>query len=81
VNSVGPVSLVIDLRITHDRYRSSFDPSLKGHLHHRNHIDRSLNETTADKIRNYRTDYKNNPLNTVSLDRKYKMVFEDPVFG
>jgi hypothetical protein len=61
------VSLVLDLRITHDRFGSSTDPSLNGHLHYPSNIDRSLNETAADKIRKYRTDYNNNPPNTVSF--------------
>ena len=63
----GPVSLVLDLRITHDRYGSSSDPSLNGHLHYPNDLDRSLNETATDKIRKYRSDYNNNPPNTVSF--------------
>ena len=60
-NEVGPVPLVLDLRIAHDRYGSSSDPSLHGHLHYPNDIDRSLNEAAADKIRKYRADYNNNP--------------------
>ncbi len=31
-NEVGPVPLVLDLRIAHDRLGSSADPSLNGHL-------------------------------------------------
>ncbi len=50
-----------------DRYGSSSDPSLYGHLRYPNDIDRSLKETTADKIRKYRPDYNNNPPNTVSF--------------
>ena len=46
-NTTGPVLLVLDLRITHDdRYGSSSDPSLNGHLHYPNDIDRSLNWET-----------------------------------
>jgi len=56
-NAVGPVPLVLDLRITHERFGSSSNPSLNGNLHYRNDIDRSINEDTADKIRKYRTDY------------------------
>jgi hypothetical protein len=33
-NEVCPVSLVMDLRITHDRFDSNSDPSLNGHLHY-----------------------------------------------
>ncbi len=59
--------LVLDLRIAHDRVGSSTDPTLNGHLHYPNDIDRSLNEAAADKIRKYRADYNNNPPNTVSF--------------
>ena len=40
---------------------------INGHLHYPNDIDRSLNETVTDKIRKYRTDYNNNPPNTISF--------------
>jgi hypothetical protein len=53
-NAAGPVPLVLDLRIAHDRYGSSSDPSLNGNLHYPNNIDRSLNEAVDDKIRKYR---------------------------
>jgi hypothetical protein len=53
--------------ISHDRYGSSSDPSLIGHLRYPNDINRSLKETTTDKIRKYRADYNNNPPNTVSF--------------
>ncbi len=64
-NSVGPVPLVLDLRIGHGRGGSISDPSLNGHLHYPNDIDRSLNESTGNKIRKYHTDYNNNPLNGI----------------
>jgi hypothetical protein len=67
VNVVNPVSLVLDLRITLDPFGSSSDPSLNGHLHYPNDIDKSLNEAAADKIRKYHTDYKNNPPTVVSF--------------
>ena len=55
-NAVGPVPLVLDLRIAHDRFGSTSDPTLNGHLHYPNDLDRSLkrslNEAAADKIRN-----------------------------
>ncbi len=65
VNEVGPVPLVLDLRIAYDRFGSSSDPNLTGKLHYPNpnDIDRSLTETAADKIRKYRADYNNNPPN------------------
>jgi hypothetical protein len=50
-----------------DRYGSSSDPSLIGHLRYPNDLDRSLNEDADDKIRKYRADYNNNPPNTVSF--------------
>jgi hypothetical protein len=67
VNVTGPVSLVLDLHISHDRFGSSFDLNLNGHLHYPNDIDRSLNETVTDKIRKYRPDCNNNPPNSTSF--------------
>ena len=58
---------MLDLRIAHDSFGSSSDPSLNGHLHYPNDIDKSLNEAAADKIRKYRADYNNNPLSTISF--------------
>ena len=66
-NAAGPVPLVLDLRIAHERFGSSSDPNLNGNLHYPNDIDRSLNEAAADKIRKYRADYNNNPPNAISL--------------
>ncbi len=66
-NSVDPVSLVLDLQITHDRFGSRSDPSLNGHLHYPNDIDKSLNDVVTDKIRKYRSDYNNNPPSVVSF--------------
>ena len=60
-NTEGPVSLVMDLRIDHEHFGSSSDPSLNGNLHYPNDIDRSLNESVTDKIRKYHSDYNNNP--------------------
>jgi hypothetical protein len=67
VNTAGPVALVLDLRIAHDRFGSSSDPNLNGNLHYPNDIDRSLNEAAVDKIRKYRADYNNNPPNPISF--------------
>ncbi len=61
------MSLVLDLRISHDRFGSTFEPRINGHLHHPNDIGRSPNETVSDKIRKYHTDYKNNPPNVTSF--------------
>jgi hypothetical protein len=66
-NVTGPVPLVLDLRIAHDRFGSSSDPSLNGHLHYPMDIDRSINEAVADKIRKYRAGYNNNPPSAVSF--------------
>ena len=33
-NEAGPVPLVLDLRIAHDRWGSISDPSINGHLHY-----------------------------------------------
>ncbi len=63
-NVSDPVPLVLDLRLTHDRFGSSSDPTLNGRLHY-NDIDKSLNEDTNDKIRKYLVDYNNNPANVV----------------
>jgi hypothetical protein len=52
---------------SHDRFGSDSDPSLNGHLHYPNGIDKSLNEASADKIRKYHTDYTNNPPIKVSF--------------
>ncbi len=38
-----------------DRFGSSSDLNLNGHLHYPHDIDRSLNESTSDKIRKYRS--------------------------
>ena len=67
VNAGGPVPLVLDLRIAHDRWGRRSDPSINGHLHCPNDIDRSLNESATDKIRKYRADYNNHPTNTISF--------------
>ena len=61
VKATGPVSLVLDLRIAHDRFGSSSDPNLNEKLQWPNDIDKSLNEANADKIRKYRADYNHNP--------------------
>jgi hypothetical protein len=66
-NVVCPVSLVLDLRIDHDRMGSSTDPSLNGHLKYPNNLDQSLNDTAADKVRKYRADYNNRPPSVVSF--------------
>jgi hypothetical protein len=66
-NEAGPVPLVLDLHIAHDRFGRSSDLSLNGNLRYPNDIDRSLNESADDKIRKYRADYNNNPPTAVSF--------------
>ncbi len=53
--------LVLDLRITHERFGRSSDLSINGNVHYPNDKNRSLNEDDDDKILKYRTDYNNNP--------------------
>jgi hypothetical protein len=50
-----------------ERFGSSSDPNLNGHLHYPNDIDRSLNEAAADKIRKYGADYNNYPPTAISF--------------
>ncbi len=66
-NVTGPVSLVLDLHIDHDRFGSSSEPSLNDHLHYLNDVDKSLNEVVTDKIRKHRVVYTNNPPDEVSF--------------
>ena len=66
-NAAGPVPLVLDLRIAHERWESSSDLSLNGHLHYPHDVDRTLNEAAADKIRQYRADCNNRPSNATSF--------------
>ncbi len=66
-NATGPVPLVLDLLITHDRFGSSSHPNINGHLHYPNDLDGSLNETATDKIRQYNTDYNIRPYNNFSF--------------
>ena len=68
--ALGPVSLVLDKRIVHDRWGSSSNPSLDGCLHYptdKSDIDRTLNESVVDKILQYRPDYNNRPSHVISF--------------
>ena len=49
-NQVDPVPLVLDLRITHERFGRSSDLSINGNLHYPNDKDRSLNEALLKKF-------------------------------
>jgi hypothetical protein len=66
-NETGPVSLVLDLCIAHDRVESSTDPTINGHLCYPNNLDQSLDDSPVDKIRKYRADYNNRPPSVVSF--------------
>ncbi len=69
-DAAGPVPLVLDLRIAHERWGNTSEPILNGHLHYPppDDIDWPLNEAAADKkIRGYRADYNNRPSNAISL--------------
>ena len=59
------MSLVLDLHITHERFGCSSDPSITGHLHYPNDVDRSHNEDT-NKIRKYRSHRKTDRFFAVS---------------
>ncbi len=65
-NAAGPVPLVLDLTIAHERFGSSSDPSINGHSHYSHDLDRPLNEAAADKIRQYHTDYNNRPSHAIA---------------
>ena len=58
---------MLDLRIVHHRWATISNPSINGHLHYPVDIDRTLNETTTDKILQYRDDYNNRPSHTISF--------------
>ena len=50
---MGTVSLVLDLRIAHERWSAD--------------IDRTLNEDAVDKVLQYRADYNNRPSHTIAF--------------
>ena len=66
-NATDPVSLVLDLRIAHERWGSSSYPSLNGQLHDSADLDTPLNEAASDKIRQYLADYNNRPSHAISF--------------
>jgi hypothetical protein len=66
-NEAGPVPLVLDLCITHDRVGSSTDPTLNGHLKYPNNFDQSLNDAATHKVRKYRADCNNRSPSAVSF--------------
>ncbi len=58
-------SLVLDLRIVHERWGSISSPSLNGQLHYPSDLDRTLTETATDKNLQYRDDYNNRSSNAI----------------
>ena len=48
-------------------FGATSDPSINDHLHYPNDLDGSLNESAADKIRQYHTNYNNRPSNLISF--------------
>ncbi len=44
---------MLDLHIVHDRWGSSSDPSLNGHLHYPNDLDGPLNKTATEQLIKY----------------------------
>jgi hypothetical protein len=58
-NGTGPVPLVLDLPITHEKFGSISDPSINGRLYFPNDgpetadLDGPLNETADHKVREY----------------------------
>jgi len=53
--------------MTHERWVNSSNPSLNGHLHYPDDIDRTLNETADDKILQFRANYNNRPSHAISF--------------
>jgi hypothetical protein len=49
-NAAGPVPLVMDLRISHDRMGSSADPSLNGHLKYPNNVFMPAIASTSGRL-------------------------------
>ena len=61
------MTVVLDLRITHERWASSSSPRLNGQLHYPTDLDRTLSETTTDKDLQHRAHDSNRPSNGISL--------------
>ncbi len=65
--AAGPVALVLDLRISHERWGNSSNPSVNGQLRYPADLDRTLNEAAADKNLQYRAHYNNRPSDSISF--------------
>jgi len=62
------MNLVMDLRITYERWGSTSNPLFNGRLHYPlPDIDKPLNDDTVEKIREYHADYSNRPSNSTSF--------------
>jgi len=72
-DAAGPDNLVQDMCIAHERWGSSSNPLLNGHVHYPlpADIDKPLNEAAADKIRDYRAHYNNRPSNSISFEQAH----------
>ncbi len=77
-NTVESVSLVMDLRIAHDRWGSNSNPSLTGHLRYPTDMDTTLNESAPDKILQYRADYNHQGKTRNSPDLLFPRSFNIP---
>ena len=64
-NVAGPVPLLLDLRIAHNRFGSSSDPSINGHLHYPHDLDGSLNEALP------RTKFDSIALTIITIPQRY----------
>ncbi len=48
-------------------FGSTSDPSPNGHFHYPKDVDKTQNETSTDKIRQYHPDLNNRPSNSISV--------------
>ena len=57
---MGSTPLILDLLISYERYGSRSNPILHDHLHYPylGDIDKPLNDTGVEKLREYRDDYE-----------------------
>ena len=59
--------MVLDLRISHNRWGSIFNPSRNGHSDYPTDIVRTLNEDDPHKVLTYRVDYNNRPSHPITF--------------
>ena len=60
-------SLVLALRIACEGWGSTSNPSLNVNLHYPTDIDRTLNESSADKVLQYRAHFSNCPSHAIAF--------------